>query len=239
MDHDDWRVTISFPDWAQAQRAKILFPRREVADDARRRLGYSIAVGAGGSQVFLYAGTEVAAREAERIARDVLARHHFQAEFAIHRWHPLEERWEDPDVAMPRSEADRQAEHQRLLDDEAAESVAAGAAYWLVRAELPSRHEAAALAGKLRSEGRSVIRRWKFLVIGAGNEDDAQELADQIRREAPADATVRAGHSAVYLPFAGFLLRGADHGARPPSLNHNTVARETSASPTSRANVTS
>jgi hypothetical protein len=82
--------------------------------------------------------------------------------------------------------------------------VAAGAAYWLVRAELPSRREAAALAGKLRSEGRSAIRRWNFLVIGASNEDDAQELADQVRREAPADATVRAGHSAIYLPFAGF-----------------------------------
>jgi hypothetical protein len=204
MDDDDWRVTISFPDSAQAQRAKILFPRREVADDARRRLGYSIAVGAGGSQVFLYAGTEVAAREAERIARDMLAQHHFQAEFAIHRWHPLEERWEDPDVAMPRSEAERQAEHQRLLAVETAESVAAGAAYWLVRAELPSRREAAALAAKFRGEGRSVIRRWKFVVIGASNEDDAQELADQVRREAPADATVRAGHSAVYLPFAGF-----------------------------------
>jgi hypothetical protein len=175
-----------------------------VADDARRRLGYTIAVGAGGSQGFLYTGTEVAALEAERIARDVLAQHHFQAEFAIHRWHSLEGRWEDPDVAMPRSETDRQAEHQRLLDDETAESVAAGAAYWLVRAELPSRHEAAALASELHSEGRSVTRRWKFLVIGASNEDDAQELADQVRREASADAMVRAGHSAVYLPFGGF-----------------------------------
>ncbi len=70
-----------------------MFPRRKLAEDARRRLGYNIAAGAGGSQVFLYAGAEVAARQAERIARDVLARHHFQAEFAIHRRHPLEERW--------------------------------------------------------------------------------------------------------------------------------------------------
>ena len=73
----------------------MLFPRRKLAEDARRRLGYNIAAGAGGSQVFLSAGAEVAARQAERIARNVLARHHFQAEFAIHRWHPLEERWEN------------------------------------------------------------------------------------------------------------------------------------------------
>ena len=114
-----------------------MFPRRKLAEDARRRLGYNIAAGAGGSQVFLYAGAEVAARSAERIARDVLARQHFPAEFAIHRWHPLEERWENPDVAMPRTKAERQAEHQQLLDDETAESRAAGMPQWDVRVKSP------------------------------------------------------------------------------------------------------
>jgi hypothetical protein len=204
MDHDDWRVTISFPDKAQAERAEILFPPRKVADEARQRLGCTIAVGAGGTQVFLYAGTEVAAREAERIARDVLAQHHLQAGFALHRWHPAEERWEDPDLAMPRTEAERQVEHQRLLDDETAESLAAGAAQWQARAQFPSLHEAVAMVSKLRMEGRAVVRRWKFLVVEADNEDEAQQIADQIRREAPAGTTVRAGRSPVYLPFAGF-----------------------------------
>jgi hypothetical protein len=204
MDHDDWRVTISFPDRTQAERAKPILSRLKVADDARRRLGHSIAVGAGGSQVFLYAGTEVAGREAERVARDVLAEHHFQAGFAIHRWHPLEERWEEPGVAMPRTEEERQAEHQRLLEDETADSLATGLAQWEARADFPSHQEAVTLAAKLRSEGLPVIRRWKFLVVGANNEDEARELADQIRREAPADATVRAEHSPVHLPFTGF-----------------------------------
>lgn len=204
MDHDDWRVTISFPDKVQADRAKMLFPPHKVADEARRRLGYTIAVGAGGTQVFLYAGTQVAAREAERIARDVLAQHHLQAGFALHRWHPAEERWEDPDVAMPRTEAERQVEHQRLLDDETAESLAAGTAQWQARAQFSSLHQAVAMASKLRMEGRAVVRRWKFLVVEADNEDEAQQIADQIRREAPAGTTVRAGHSPVYLPFAGF-----------------------------------
>jgi hypothetical protein len=204
MDHDDWRVTISFPGSEQARQAKVLFSGHELPEDARRQLGYGIAVGAGDAEIFLYTGTEVAAREAERIARDVLAQHHLDATYAVHHWHPIEERWEDPDVAMPRTEAEREAEHQRLLDDEAAESQAAGVAQWLVQAEMPSRHAAVALTGKLRTEGRTVIRRWKSLTVGASNEDDAQELADQITREAPAGATVRAEHSAVYLPFAGF-----------------------------------
>jgi hypothetical protein len=203
-DHDDWRVTISFPDKVQAERAEILFARRRVAAEGRRQLGSTIAVGADGSQVFLYAGTEVAAREAERVARDVLAQHHLPAGFALHRWHPAEERWEDPDLALPRTEAERQAEHQRLLDDETAESTAAGAAQWQARARFSSRHAAVAMAGRLRMEGRAVVRRWKFLVVEAGNEDEAQEIAEQIRRQAPAGTTVWAGHSTVSLPFAGF-----------------------------------
>ena len=162
MDGDDWRVSISFADRLQAARAKA---RYKVADYARRRLGTSIAMGAGGAQVFLYAGSETAAREAERIAREVLAGHHFQAELAIDRWHPAEQAWEDPDVPMPRTDAERRAEHERLMAEETAESSAAGAAQWQVRAELPSHQEAVALAARLRDEGRPVIRRWTFLVV--------------------------------------------------------------------------
>ena len=203
MDHDDWRVTISFPDRLQAERAKVLFPRHRVAEDARRRLGGSIAVGAGGSQVFLNTGTQAAAQQAETVAREVLARHHLRAEFAIHRWHPIEQSWEDPDVALPRTGAERQAEHERLMAEETAESRALGKAQWQVRAELPAHNEAVALAAKLRAEERPVIRRWKFLVVPASNEDEARELAGQISREAPPDAVVHAGHAPVLVPFTG------------------------------------
>ena len=144
--------------------------------------GGSIAVGSGDSQVFLYAGSEIAAREAERIAREVLAGHHFQAEFAIDRWHPVEQTWEDPAVPLPRTGAERRAEHERLMAEETAESNAAGA-QWQVRAELPSHQEAVALAAKLRAEGRLVIRRWTFLGVPASNEHEAQELAGRSARK--------------------------------------------------------
>jgi hypothetical protein len=203
-DSNDWRVTISLTDPAHLEQARRSFSAHEVEEDVRRRLGRSVAIGAGDSQIFLYAGTENAARDAEQVARDVLASQGIQAEFALHHWHPIEEEWEDPDVALPRTEAERQAEHQRLEDAETAESLATGAAQWEARVEFPSRHEAVALADKLRSEGRTVIQRWKFLVVGANNEDDARELADQIRQEAPPDATVRAEAAGARLPFIPF-----------------------------------
>jgi hypothetical protein len=190
-DGDDWRVTISLPSQAQVGPAQQALSVHEVEEDVRRQLGRTIVVGAGDAQIFLYAGTEIAATEAERVARDVLAHDDIQAEFALHRWHPIEEEWESPDVALPQTEAERQAEHQRLEDSETAESLAAGFGRWQARVEFPSHREAVATARKLEGEGRTVVRRWKFLVVSADNEDDVRELAGQLRREAPPDAVVR------------------------------------------------
>jgi hypothetical protein len=200
-DGDDWRVTISLADQAQAGQARRALSGHEVEDDVLRQLGRTIVVGAGDSQIFLYAGTETAATEAERVARDVLAHHDIQPEFALHRWHPIEEQWESPDVVMPQTEAERQAEHQRLVDSETAESLAAGAGRWQARVEFPSHREAVALARKLEGEGLPVVRRWKFLIVGADNEDDARDLAGQIRQEAPPDAVVRVEEPGVVGPF--------------------------------------
>jgi hypothetical protein len=196
-DSDDWRVTLSASGQAQAGAGSL----REVEEDIRRQVGPDVAVGAGDTQIFLYAGTETAARDAERTARDVLAGHGITAESALHRWHPVEEEWETADVPLPQTEAERQAEHQRLEDAEAAQTAATGVARWQVRVELGSHRQAVTLAHTLEDEGRAVVRRWKFLVVGASNEDEARELAGQIGREAPPGATIIAEQAGVGWPF--------------------------------------
>ena len=192
---DDWRVTLSV---SQPQTGQVL---RELEEDIRGQVGRDIGVGAGEAQIFLYAGTETAAAEAERIARDVLARHGITAGSAVHRWHPIEERWETPDVPMPQTAAERQAEHERLVDAETAEALATGKAQWEVRVELGSHRQAVALGRKLEGEGRAIVRRWRFVLVGAGNEDEARELAGQIRQEVPADAAVKVELAGVGWPF--------------------------------------
>ena len=192
---DDWRVTLSV---SQPQTGQVL---RELEEDIRGQVGRDIGVGAGEAQIFLYAGTETAAGQAEQIARDVLARHGITAGSAVHRWHPIEERWETPDVPMPQTAAERQAEHERLVDAETAEALATGKAQWEVRVELGSHRQAVALGRKLEGEGRAIVRRWRFVVVGAGNEDEARELAGQIRQEVPADAAVKVELVGVGWPF--------------------------------------
>ena len=203
-DSTDWRVTISLTGQAHVEQARQSISEQEVEQDVRQKLGRNIVVGAGDSEIFLYAGTELAATEAEQTAREVLGQLGIGAEFALHRWHPIEEEWQSPDVAMPQTEAERQAEHQRLEDAETADSVAAGSAGWQARVELESHREAVALAHKLQGEGHPVVRRWKFLVAGANNEDDARALAEHIRQEAPPGATVVAEPAGVRLPFIAF-----------------------------------
>jgi hypothetical protein len=95
MDHDDWRVIISFPAPTQARRAKGLLARATMADDARREPGPWITLGTGSSEVFLYTKTGFAACGVEHAAREALARNHLCAQYAIQHWLPREEQWEE------------------------------------------------------------------------------------------------------------------------------------------------
>ena len=199
---NDWRVTVTLHDAAHAGRVLESVHERGFEDDARHRLGGRVAVGADGPSIFLYAGSENAAREADRVMRDLLAEHGVSADFALDRWHPAEEEWESADVALPQTEQERATEHERLEEDETRESLATGKAQFEVRVELASHREAVQLADRLKAEGRAVIRRWTLLVLGANDSDDANALADAIRQEAPADAKVEVQEWGPLLPFA-------------------------------------
>ena len=204
MADDDWRVTVTLHDEAHVGRALQSLREHEVEDDVRRRLGHRVAVSADGPRVFLYAGTEDAAREADRVVREVLAQRGLGADFALDRWHPAEEEWQAAEVPLPQSDEQRAAEHQRLEAEETQESLATGHAQFEVRVELPSHHAAVALADRLQAEGRPVIRRWKFLVLGANDSDDARDLAQVIKQEALAGANVQVEEAGPLLPFAQY-----------------------------------
>jgi hypothetical protein len=75
---------------------------------------------------------------------------------------------------------------------------------WQARVELESHRDAVALAHKLQGEGYPVVRRWKFLIVGANNDDDAKALAEHIRQEAPSGAQACAEPAGVRLPFIAF-----------------------------------
>ena len=85
-----------------------------------------------------------------------------------------------------------------------------------MRVELQSHHDAESFAEKLQAEGRTVTRRWKYLLVSANDEDDAEAFAKQIESEAPAGATVHvepgSGLAWEFTPTNWFAVFGGGLG---------------------------
>jgi len=192
---EDWRLTATIePDGIRHVLARLR--EHEVEAEARERLGAAVAVSVDSAKLFAYADSREAVHEAAQVVRALIRERGLHAEIEMHRWHELEQRWEDEDVPLPRADAERRAEHERLEAADAAESRAGGRALWEVRLELRSHADTRALARRLEDEGVPVLTRWTYLLVGADNEDTARALAERLRKEAPADAKCRSSRAA-------------------------------------------
>ena len=186
---DDWRLTVELDDEEESR--ELVDWLREVRLEAGERepLGERVIVSRDGARVFLYTDAEDRARHVESIVSAKLG-HPAVGRVELARWHPAEQRWEDPSVPLPRTEEEWQEEHGRLQAREARESRESGYAEWEVRVELPSHEETVVFAERLESEGTRVLRRYTYLLVGAVNEDQARELAERLRSEAPEGSRV-------------------------------------------------
>jgi hypothetical protein len=198
---EDWRVTITLD--GDSRGVLQALHERESSDSALSR----VAVSSDGPTVFLYADTRGAAEASKTALADVLADQGLSGEPRLERWHHEEERWEDPDLTLTPTE-----EHERLEAEETDESIDEHLAEWEVRIELRSHHDAEAFAAKLEAEGRSVTRRWKYLLVGANDHDDADAFAKQIEAEAPEGTTVHvepgSGLAWEFMPSNRFAIFG-------------------------------
>ena len=187
---EDWRITIDFDDEADGTQLVEWLAARRFESEERGRFGGRVAVSRDGPRVFLYADTEELARDADGIVRALLSSEGREARIAFERWHPVEQDWKDGALPLPQTDEEIRAERERQQEREAAESLATGEAEWEVRVSLPSREETDALADKLEGEGIPATRRATFLLVGAVNQDEAAALAERLRGEVPAGATV-------------------------------------------------
>lgn len=206
-DQNDWRVTVSFRDGGESGAAARHLSAYQLEGEVEKRLGSRVVVGAdGGNDLFLYTATSEAATAAQQSVASLLAGHDLTADYTLERWHPVAERWEPGDTALPDTASAIAAERRELDAEETSESLAAGIALFEVRVQLPAHRQAVALAATLRAEGYSVVRRWRFLVVGANNADQAEEFAARIRQEAPADARISIEEVGPGRPYTVFEL---------------------------------
>jgi len=202
---DEWRVEVDLADEQHGYGLGERFRAHDLDDEARERLGRRIIVTRDGPRVFLYAGSEGEAREAERVARELVAADELSAEITVTRWHPVAEEWRDAKIPLPRSEAEEREEARRREEHELAEATEEGSYDWLLNLELPDRSEAAQLEERLRAEGLPVHRRWRYLTVDVLTEERANELGSRLREELP-DAEVWVEANPDDIPNPTFVL---------------------------------
>jgi hypothetical protein len=168
---EEWRVEVDLDDEEHGYGLSERLRSRDLDDEARERLGRRVAVTRDGPRLFLYAGTEQQAREAERVVRELLEADGLTAEIRVTRWDDQAEAWVSAEAREATPEQ-REAKPEDSYD-------------WLVRIHLPNRADAAALAERLEAEGLSVHRLWGYVEVDARTKDEADELATRLRRELP------------------------------------------------------
>jgi hypothetical protein len=209
--NDDWRVQIVAADPGQALLLVEGIGGGKPGDGLGTAFHDRVIVSREDNLVFLYAATRRQAEAAGDTAKALAADNGWEMEFSFSHWHPEAAQWEDPDVPLPESDAARAAEHQELVAAERREVEAGATPQWEVRVDLPSLGDAGRFEDKLRAEGIPSVRRWRYLVVGAADEDSATELASRLREEAPTGSTVTVEGSAAAVyeerppnPFAIF-----------------------------------
>ena len=205
--NDDWRlhVTLPHPDHANALAANLT--ASEIEHDLSTQLQDRFAVSRDGAELFLYAGAREALDGARALITKIAGERNWQPEFELMRWHPTAEEWEDADAPLPSTPDEQAAERAELMEREREESSEQGFADFEVRVQCRSHADAVRLAAQLDSEGLPHARRWRYVIVGAVDEDSAQSLADRLRGEAPDGSEVTVEGSA-----------GAALAGRPPNV---------------------
>jgi hypothetical protein len=189
MAHDDWRIRVELAEEHGPDRLveRLGLVESAVADLAQELREQRLAVSHEDSTVYVYADSREQADLARVVLEAELAEERLEPrEIRLERWLADEDRW-DGDPPGPTIEQ---------------EVVERGYAPWEVRVELDSYGEARELAGELEAEGWSVVRRFRYLLVGATTREEAEELARRL------EGKVEPGGELVWevLPERPFVL---------------------------------
>jgi hypothetical protein len=189
---DDWRLRIEVHEQSRAHRLLEHVDASELEHELETSFQDRVIVSRENSTIFFYAGEREQAERAREVAQRFADEHGWELGLELSHWHPTADAWEDPDKPLPADDAGRAAEHAELIADERRQALEEGQPEFEVRIECASRADAVALSRKLRDEGLPNVHRFKYVIVGAPDEDTADALARRIRAEAPEGSVVTA-----------------------------------------------
>jgi hypothetical protein len=197
---DDWRITIEVAE----EHAPALLERfgldlgSEARELAKELEGRRLAVSQDGETIFVYAGSRPEAERAREIVEAELREAGADASVSrVEHWLAGEERWDDEPAE------EYEPEHDVLER---------GDWPWEVRVEAATPDAAEELARQLRDDGRTILRRSRYVIVGAASEEEARELASRLHGQ------VEAARELVYevLPQNPFAIFGGLGGTGTP-----------------------
>lgn len=206
--NDDWRLQIDFRDDGPLDALQDRLDAEDLEHDLSEAFQDRVIVSNNGTTLFLYAGDREQAERARALVERLCEEDEEEVTIDFRRWHPIAEDWKPADEPMPDHPAEERAERQEAIERELKETEERGYPEFEVRIDLQSRDEAKRFAERLRREDLPVVRRWKFVLVGAIDEEHARELAERLRLEAPPGSkTVAQGswpgtYDKVHRPFA-------------------------------------
>jgi hypothetical protein len=208
---DDWRLQVDVREPVEARSLTDELGAAELEHELSEAFRDRIIVSRDASRVFVYGGTRGQAERAHDLIEKLAEKHGWVTTIELRHWHSEAEEWEDPELPRPRDAAARAAEHEQLIAAEREQVEEGGEPEFEVRVDLPSRADGVRFAQRLRAEGLPAVRRWKYLVVGATDEDSARQLARRLESEAPggSEVTVEGSGRVAYAerpanPFAVF-----------------------------------
>ncbi len=209
--NDEWRLQVDVEDEGQGESLTDKLGAAELEHELSEAFHDRLIVSRDGPRVFVYAGTREQAENAGDFIAGLAREHGWSVATELRHWHPTAEEWEDPELPLPADDAARVAEHEEAIAAEREQVERSGVPEFEVRVDLPSHAEAARFAERLRAEGLPAVRRWRYLVVGAADEDSARKLAERLEGEAPggSEVTVEGSGKVAYAerpanPFAVF-----------------------------------
>jgi hypothetical protein len=208
--NDEWRLQVDFIADGRLDALQDRLDAEELEHDLSEAFEDRVIVSRNETTIFLYAGSKDQAERARSLIERLCKENEEEVTIDFRRWHPIAEDWKPADEPLPDDSDEQRAERQEAIERELKETEERDYPEFEVRIDLPSRDEAERFAEQLRAEGLPVVHRWKFLLVGAIDEEHAKELAERFRAEGPpgsravAQGTWRPAYGQVFGPFARF-----------------------------------
>jgi hypothetical protein len=188
--NDDWRLQIDFVEEGFGDALHDRLDAEELEHDLSRAFHDRVIVSNNGTTIFLYTGDREQAEKAQKLVERLTAEENEEIELSFTRWHSEAEEWRPADQPLPQDAEARAAEHAARVARERQESEESGDPEYEVRVDLPSHQDARELVERLDAEDLRSVHRWKYVLLGAADEDGANELAARVRGEVPPGSRV-------------------------------------------------